>query len=184
MHLSLIALASLSAACVSMLAAWIDHRTGRIPNALTLPTTAVGLVMHGAVGGVNAGMTSALGVIAGLVVPAVLYKVSSGKAIGGGDVKLFAALGALMGPMLVIETQFGSFVLLAVFAIIRLAFRGALLRVLGNSMMLLFNPFLPKKWRREIQPEAMTEMRLGPAIAVAVLSTLTVERYGRMLPWL
>lgn len=182
--LPLIALTSTTAALVSASAAWTDYRFGRIPNRLTISALAAGLILNGAMGGVRGAITSALGLVAGFVVPGVLYKVSSGKAIGGGDVKLFAALGALLGPMLVIETQFGAFVLIAVFALIRLTFRGALLRVLGNSMHLLLNPVLPRKWRREILPEALTEMRLGPAIAIAVISTLVVERLGRMLPWL
>ena len=125
------------AALASAAAAWTDHRTGRIPNGLTLLTAATGLTMYGAMGGVRLLTISALGLIVGIAVPAILYKVSSGKAIGGGDVKLFAALGTLLGPTLTIEMQFGAFVLLSVFALIRLAFRGALLRVLHNSLMLL-----------------------------------------------
>ena len=116
--------------------------------------------------------------------PAILYRVSHGKAIGGGDVKLFAALGALLGPSLSIEVQFGAFVLLTVFALIRLTFRGALGRVLLNSVFLLMNPFLPPKRRRAIESESMTEMRMGPAIACSVVSTLVLEHFSRVLPWL
>jgi len=180
----LITLTFVTAALTSAVAAWTDYRTGRIPNGLTLPVAALGLILHGALGGVSALGMSALGLAAGIAVPAILYKVSSGKAIGGGDVKLFATLGALLGPTLAIEAQFGAFVLLCVFALIRLTFRGLLFRVLQNSLMLLINPLLPKTWRRDIQPEAMTEMRMGPAIASAVLSTLLVEHFGRALSWL
>jgi hypothetical protein len=65
--------------------------------------------------------------------------------------------------------QFGAFVLLAVFALIRLTFRGALGRVLLNSVCLLVNPLLPVKRRRVIEPESMTDMRMGPAIACSVV---------------
>jgi len=50
--------------------------------------------------------------------------------------------------------------------------------------MLILNPFLPRSLRRNIHPESMTSMRMGPAIATAVLSTLVVEHLGRALPWI
>ncbi len=180
----LIALSYSVAAIVSAVAAWTDHRTGRIPNWLTLPAVALGLGIHGAMGAGPELLVSALGLLIAAAVPAMLYKVSAGKGIGGGDVKLFAALGALLGPSLSIEVQFGAFALLAVFALIRLTFRGALGRVLLNSVCLLVNPLLPVKRRRVIEPESMTEMRMGPAIACSVVSTLLLEHLRRVLPWL
>lgn len=180
----LIALSCSVATIASAVAAWTDYRTGRIPNWLTLPTAALGLLMHGAMGGVRSLIVSVLGLLIGAAVPAILYKVSAGKGIGGGDVKLFAALGALLGPSLATEVQFGSFVLLAVFALIRLTFRGALWRVLLNSACLLINPFISPKCRRTIEPETLTEMRMGPAIACSVISTLVLEHLSRVLPWL
>ena len=179
----LIALSCSVAALASAIAAWTDHRTGRIPNWLTLSTAVLGLLIHGAMGGVRSLLVSALGLMIGAAVPAILYKVSAGRGIGGGDVKLFAALGALLGPSLSIEVQFGSFVLLAVFALIRLTFRGALWRVLLNSACLLVNPFIPPKCRRKVEPETLTEMRMGPAIACSVISTLVLEHLSRVLPW-
>jgi prepilin peptidase CpaA len=137
-----------------------------------------------AFGGLNGAGVSLIGLFAGAIVPMSLFAISRGQAIGGGDVKLFAALGALLGPMLAIEAEFGAFVLLCVFALIRLAFRGRLLRVLGNTALLLLNPFLPRSRRRSVHPESMTAMRMGPAIATAVLSTLFIEHLGRALPWL
>ncbi len=98
--------------------------------------------------------------------------------------KLFAALGAWLGPSLSIEIEFGAFVLLAAFALIRLTFRGALLRVLLNSFFLLANPLLPGRHRRVIVPETFTEMRLGPAIACSVASTLVLQNLSRIWPWL
>ena len=180
----LIALTYAAAALASAVAAWADHRTGYIPNWLTLPAVAVGLAIHGAMGGWHSLTVSAIRLLISAAVPALLYKVSSGKAIGGGDVKLFAALGALLGASLSIEVQFGAFALLTVFALIRLTFRGALWSVLTNSAFLLTNPLLPTRWRRTIKPETMTEMRMGPAIACSVMSMLVLEHLNRMLPWL
>lgn len=68
----------------TLLAALADARTGRIPDALTLPALAFGLVV-GSPGGA-----------AVCALPA-LWLFARGK-LGGGDVKLLAALGALLGP--------------------------------------------------------------------------------------
>lgn len=181
---SLIAVSYGTAAVVSLIAAATDSRTGRIPNGLTMPAAALGIGMHLVMGGLAAAAASVVGVLVAAVVPAILYRVSQGRAIGGGDVKLFAALGAWLGPSLSIEIEFGAFVLLAAFALIRLTFRGALLRVLLNSFFLLANPLLPGRYRRVIVPETFTEMRLGPAIACSVASTLVLQNLSRIWPWL
>jgi len=180
----LVTLSLAAAATVSIVAAVTDNRKGRIPNWLTLPAAVLGIAAHAVMGGLGQVGISLLGLLLAAAVPVILYKVSQGRAIGGGDVKLFAALGAWLGPTLAIEAEFGAFVLVAVFALIQLAFRGTLLRVLGNAARLLVNPLLPRKWRRTLEPESMTEMRMGPAIASSVLSTIVIEHFSRALPWL
>jgi len=119
----------------------------------------------------------------GVAVPAILYQGSRGRAIGGGDVKLFAALGALLGPTLGLEAQLGAYLLLALFALIQLSYRGRLGSLLVNSLALLCNPLLPARMRRTIQTETLTAMRLGPAIAVSVLVTVFSERLMGLLSW-
>ena len=76
-------------------AAAIDLRTRRVPNALTLSLAAAGLIFAAA----GIGRVSLPGALAGMVVgfllmlPGHLF-----GATGAGDVKLFAALGAIVGP--------------------------------------------------------------------------------------
>ena len=172
------------AIAVSLVAAITDARTGRIPNWLTGSAAILGIVMCSTLGGIRSAGVSLLGLLLGIAVPAILYGGSQGRAIGGGDVKLFAALGALLGPTVGLETQFGAFLLLALFALIQLSYRGQLWSVLVNTIGLLCNPLLPNKWRHNIKLESLTEMRLGPAIAVSVVVTVFSERLVRLLPWL
>jgi len=153
------------AIAVSLVAAITDARTGRIPNWLTGSAAILGIVMCSTLGGIRSAGVSLLGLLLGVAVPAILYGGSQGRAIGGGDVKLFAALGALLGPTVGLETQFGA-------------------SVLVNTIGLLCNPLLPNKWRHNIKLESLTEMRLGPAIAVSVVVTVFSERLVRLLPWL
>jgi len=165
---------------VSVLAAAIDFRTGRIPNWLTFPTMTVALVEAAVLHGV-AGFTQALlGLLLCGAVPWLLHRFSGGEAIGGGDVKLFAGLGAFGGATLGLEIEFSSFTLLAVFALVQLAFRGQLLVVLGNVVRILVSPFHGSARSLPLSTASLTQMRMGPAIAVAVLVMALTE----WLPWL
>jgi prepilin peptidase CpaA len=174
-------LSPLLALVASLLAAAWDARTGRIPNFLTLPLIAVALVAS-SLSGAEQALFSLAGLVVCALVPVLLYRVSQGRGIGGGDVKLFAALGALLGPMKGLEVEFGAFVVLACFALVRLAYSGQLFRVLANSALLMVGPLLPRRLRRAPIREGLTEVRMGPAIAVACLSALYVT--DRVESWL
>lgn len=78
----------------SLLAAFTDARSRRIPNLLTLPALAAGLAWAGLSGGV-AGLGEALLATLLLALPFVLLFVFAGG--GAGDAKLMGALGAWLG---------------------------------------------------------------------------------------
>jgi prepilin peptidase CpaA len=177
------------AVVVSGIAAYSDLRSGTIPNWLTLSALAVGVTSHFgrglALGGLGAAGTEALASLAGALlcslVPGLMFFKNG---MGGGDVKLFAALGALCHPMLGIEAQLYAFVLAALIVPARLAYEGRLLEVLGGSLALALNPFLPQERRRVIPSTAMNWVRLGPAIFGGALLTLALHRYQPLLSWL
>src|SRR5215470_13870464 len=80
---------------VASVAAVLDFRFRRIPNWLTLGALALGFALQVARSGA-AGIPMALaGAALGLVVLLPFYVM---HAMGAGDVKLLAALGALLGP--------------------------------------------------------------------------------------
>lgn len=77
-----------------------DVRVMRIPNWLTVTACMAGWLYHWIAGGA-AGLGSTLaGTAAGLVPLLILYLL---QGIGAGDVKLFAALGAWIGAVLVFQ---------------------------------------------------------------------------------
>jgi prepilin peptidase CpaA len=72
-----------------------DLRSSRIPNWLTFPAMGVALVGHAGLGGLPGALFSLAGLGAGLGLFLILYVTGS---IGAGDVKLMAAVGAILGP--------------------------------------------------------------------------------------
>jgi prepilin peptidase CpaA len=81
--------------------AYYDVRYRRIPNAFVLATLAGGVAMHAISGGL-AGITASLaGCGLGFV---LMFTFHIFGAMGAGDVKLFAAIGAVTGASLVIPT--------------------------------------------------------------------------------
>lgn len=159
-----------AAVAVAFLAAVIDWRTGEIPNWLTLGPLAAGIIghiaydaAHGAPSSdaLQSGGAAVFGALACSVIPLVLFRQD---AIGGGDVKLLAALGAILGWRQGLEGEMYSFFAAGLLAPARLAYEGKLFRTIKNTMLLAVNPILPKKRRRPIEPTLLTWFRFGPAI--------------------
>lgn len=167
-----------------LIAAVHDARTGRIPNWLTWPAATFGVLIHFALGGLGPLLSSISGLLLGATVPLVLYRASRGKAIGGGDIKLFAALGSLLGPRTGLEAQMTAYLVLSLLALVQLAYSGKLLQVIGNVAQLVVNCVLPRHRRLTPSATALTEMRMGPAIAAAVIINIHGESLVRQLPWI
>ncbi len=83
-----------AALTISALAALHDSRTGKIPNWITLPPLAFAPFFYGFLVDPDLGFRSLAGMLLCGFVP---YWLFCRGAMGGGDVKLFAALGAIMG---------------------------------------------------------------------------------------
>jgi prepilin peptidase CpaA len=92
MHIDL---SSLCAIVVAFAACVTDLRTRRIPNALTFGAAAAALLFH-ATAPTGAGVVSAA--TGWLIGAAVMFLPFALRGLGGGDVKLLAALGAWLGP--------------------------------------------------------------------------------------
>lgn len=155
-----------AAVVIAAAAAVTDWRSGLIPNWLTLPAMVAAPIVHGFVDGLRGLVLSVLGLLVCGLVPYLLFRK---QAMAGGDVKLFAAVGAVAGLYVGIEAELLAFIFAAVFSLGRLAWRGKLLRTMGNSFRIAFNPVLPNKWRRDVEPELMSRVRLGGAIFAGTL---------------
>jgi len=147
-------------------AAFTDVRKGEIPNWLTLPPLVVAPIAYGMVDGVRGVLASVVGLLVCSLVPLLVFYRGG---MAGGDVKLFAAVGAVAGIYLGLEAQFLSLICASIYAVGQLAWNGRLVSSLGNSMFLGLNPVLPRKWRRTISPALMHRIRLGAAILLGAI---------------
>lgn len=173
------------AVMTGLIAAVTDLRTGRIPNWLTLSASILGVVGSGISQGVRGLVLSLLGAVFCGAVPGIVYKASAGRGIGGGDIKLFIALGALLGPTQGLEAELSAFLLLGLFALFRLAFLGQLGRTLITSLRVTIGFAIPRLRLTGTELDSpMTAMRMGPAIAVATVTVLGLPYITKWLPWL
>jgi prepilin peptidase CpaA len=85
----------LAALGVAALGCAADLHSRRIPNALTLGAAASAIIFHGVTSGVSGAVHAAGGWLVGLALFLPLFAL---RGLGGGDVKLLAALGAWLGP--------------------------------------------------------------------------------------
>jgi prepilin peptidase CpaA len=110
---------------VFILAAFIsDARTSLIPNTLTVGAAVAGLFYHIAFDGWNEILDSVIGLFVGFFILLVLYMFG---ALGAGDVKLFAAVGALMGTFFVWQSIMYSLIYAGVIGILLLLIRKKLI---------------------------------------------------------
>jgi prepilin peptidase CpaA len=90
---------------VTLIAAFVDFRSNKIPNWLTVPAFFLGLTLRAVISG-WAGAKASLegaGLALILLLPLVLM-----RALGAGDWKLMGAVGAFLGPVLFLFVLLGS----------------------------------------------------------------------------
>lgn len=86
---------------LAVLIIYHDVRYRRIPNAFVLATLISGLTLNIAMGGLNGGVNSLGGCLLAFILMFMLHVFG---AMGAGDVKLFAAIGSVIGAQLVLPT--------------------------------------------------------------------------------
>lgn len=110
-----------AAVSVSLIAAATDLRRFKVYNVLTIPALIGGLVASAWLGGWGGLGTSLLGVAVGFGVLVVFFALGG---VGAGDVKLFAALGAWLGPWLTFEVFLASSLAAGAYALVLVVLEG------------------------------------------------------------
>ena len=160
-------------------AAWSDLRQHRIPNWLTLPAVIIGLALWYFGSGIEGLKLSAAGMAAGFIVFLVPFALGG---MGGGDVKLMAADGALVGWPLVIWVILLSCVAALFGAIAKAIWQGRFVRQLTSTWFIMKNTLMALALRRPVteiktdtKVQAAAYVPFGAAIAVGTLWAILLQ---------
>jgi len=147
---------------IAAVAAAIDMKTGRIPNALTFGATLAALLYHTIDGGASGFAWALAGCGIGL---ALFFPFFALGGLGAGDVKLVAALGTWLGPLGVLRLAAGAGIAGGVVALVVMLHARYLGTAARNLLLLLTH------WRvngvRPL-PELTLAGSSGPRLAYAV----------------
>jgi len=148
-------------------AAWWDATTHRIPNRITVTGLAAALMLRAPLG-VDAFLHGLSGAGIALLASLALYAL---RAIGAGDVKLLAGIGAFLGSTEIVGALGLIAVLGAAFALISMTRKGVLPLLVLNTLDLL------RSWRslglagerKMLESPAALTIPYGVPIAVGTL---------------
>jgi prepilin peptidase CpaA len=182
--LGLLSFLLLLAVVVSGLAALWDLRTGKIPNWLTVGAATAGTMGQAWAGWLGGHSLAALAIQVALslggalvcgLVPLLLFRM---RALGGGDVKLFAAIGTLCLPSRGLGAETYAFVIALLMVPFVLIYQGKLKSTLRRSWSLLARPFRKPKPQEAFDPGERMWFRLGPAIFLGTLTMVINQFWG------
>lgn len=155
--------------------AYYDLRWRRIPNTIVLSAIVAGLVLHGVAQKGHGLLNSSIGMIVGGGAFLIIYVLG---AIGAGDVKMMAGVGALMGLKLILPVIFYTAIMGGIMALIIMACAKI---KFGDKVK--FNFMSIKKSARERAENAGIARRTlpyGVAIASGTIVTQILSLMGRL----
>jgi prepilin peptidase CpaA len=119
---------------LALVITYYDVRYRRIPNPFVLATLATGLVVNS----LGDGLAGALASLGGCALAfALMFVLHVFGAMGAGDVKLFAAIGSVVGASLVLPTFFVVVLVGGVLGVVTMLRSGSVRTTLHNTLMLL-----------------------------------------------
>lgn len=170
-------------AAVLILAAVSDLRRGKVYNWITYPAVLAGLVLAvaqgmatGDVRDVMAARVAGLGVGFGVLFMAYLL-----GGMGGGDVKLMAAVGALVGWPGILHALVYSFLVAAAIGLIRMVWRGQTRVVLRRLWLALRILPLPGAGLAAAVPTETFRVPFGFAVCIGTFWYLVENKLGESL---
>ena len=162
---------------LAAIAGWMDLRSRRIPNWLTVSGLVLGVALQVYLTGWSGLRTSLLGALVGLglLLPFVLL-----RSLGAGDWKLAGALGAFTGPGLLIDLLIGSIFVAGLMAAVLVIYKkrvGQTVRNIGHILISLVTFRLPATRVSLDNPDAL-KVPYGVALASTVILYTAAYRWG------
>ena len=163
---------------LAFFAGWIDWRTRRIPNWLTVPSLFIGILLHSWMAGWRGALFAVEGASVGLVLllPLVLM-----RALGAGDWKLMGALGAFVGPWMLLFVLVASVLVSGLMAVVLMVQRRRVRSTLRNLVVLVQGFFsFGLRGNPDISLDNPVSLKLpfGVAAATGTLICFLVARWG------
>lgn len=164
----------IAALALALLAGWTDWRTRKIPNWLTVSGLLLGVTMNFVLWGWrntnwHGGKASLEGAALGLILflPFVLL-----RGLGAGDWKLMGAVGAMLGPVLLIFVIFGSVFVAGIMAIVEVI-RSRRIKETAKNLVVLVQGFFIFGVRNRpditIDNPGLMKVPFGVAVAMATV---------------
>src|SRR5215831_4333919 len=157
-------------------AALLDWRSRRIPNWLTVPGLLLGVSVHSALTGWHGTLFAFEGAGLALVIllPLVLL-----RGLGAGDWKLMGAVGAFLGPVLLLFVLLGSFLASGVMALAQMMRTGRVVETFQNLWILLkgfFSFGLRSHPQISLDNPKLMKLPFGVAVAFATVICFCAAR--------
>jgi prepilin peptidase CpaA len=159
---------------LAVIIGYYDVRYRRIPNPFVIATFAAGVVMNTILGGLQGAYSSLAGCGLAFVLMFMLHVFG---AMGAGDVKLFAAIGAVTGSHLVLPTFFVVVLTGGLLAIVS-TLRAGLVMSTMHRVLQIFVGMLPG-WqmpRFAVPTNRAHTIPYGVAITVGSIISITIFR--------
>jgi prepilin peptidase CpaA len=159
---------------LALIISYYDVRYRRIPNPFVLATLAVGIFTNAIIGGLSGALMSLGGCALAFFLMFILHVFG---AMGAGDVKLFAAIGSVMGASLVLPTFFVVVLTGGLLALVSMLRAGAVRQTMHNVVLLLAG-LMPgwKMPRFSIPADRRYTIPYGVAITFGSLISLALFR--------
>lgn len=156
-------------AAVLIAAAWTDVRQGKIPNAVTYPGVLLGLIGHTIAGGLSGDGELRIGLAGAAIGLAVgflpLLAAWQAGGVGGGDAKLMAAVGALVGWKFTLAAMVYGLVIAAMMALAVIVARRITRQTLARIWRSVFLFFMKAGRHDPATPES-PKIPLGLALCI------------------
>jgi prepilin peptidase CpaA len=163
---------------LTLYAGWLDLRTRRIPNWLTVSGLCVGIAANAALGGRHGAVLAleGAGLALGLLLPFVLL-----RALGAGDWKLMGAAGAMLGPKPLLYVLIGAILVAGAMGLVQAIRANRVVATFKNMWVLAQGFFV---FGLQANPEisldnpGLMKIPFGVAVAIAAVICYVAGRLG------
>lgn len=163
---------------LTLFAGWMDWRTRRIPNWLTVPGLCIGVAANAAFGGGHGAVLAleGAGLALAILLPFVLL-----RALGAGDWKLMGAVGALLGPKPLLDVLIVAILVAGAMGMVQVI-RANRVAATFKNMWVLVQGFLT--FGLQANPEisldnpGLMKVPFGVAVAIAAVICYVAGRFG------